>query len=91
MGTVECSRNVFSWKSSSAASGSSSVWKLFGKSGKDSSTSSPLHVVASSTALIQHPRYKSREWRVIQLKHVKFVFYSSHLKENLRKMSFLRS
>ncbi|XP_063915210.1 TBC1 domain family member 12-like [Zophobas morio] len=48
-------RSVFSsWRSSSSAT-SSSVWKLFSKTARASSSSSPHHV-ASSTALIQHPR-----------------------------------
>ncbi|XP_008190632.2 TBC1 domain family member 12 [Tribolium castaneum] len=51
------SRNVFSsWKSGSGTNASSSVWKLFSKTAKSSISSSPLHGVASSTALIQHPR-----------------------------------
>ncbi|XP_044268915.1 TBC1 domain family member 12-like isoform X2 [Tribolium madens] len=51
------SRNVFSsWKSGSGTNASSTVWKLFSKTAKNSSSSSPLHGVVSSTALIQHPR-----------------------------------
>ncbi|KAJ8962460.1 hypothetical protein NQ314_005722 [Rhamnusium bicolor] len=48
-------RNVFSWKSgTNEASGS--VWKLFSKNFNESLSNSPIHVVASSSALIQHER-----------------------------------
>lgn len=45
-------RNVFSWKSGST---DSTLWKLFGKGGAQCNKS-PLHSVASSSALIQLKR-----------------------------------
>ncbi|KAF7270617.1 hypothetical protein GWI33_016413 [Rhynchophorus ferrugineus] len=54
-------KSVFSWKSSNACenrNSGSSVWKLFGKSSNQPS-SSPLHAVASSSALIQLKRPSS--------------------------------
>ncbi|KAJ8981384.1 hypothetical protein NQ317_002578 [Molorchus minor] len=50
-------RNVFSWKTGAHEfSASSKVWKIFSKYSNANVSTSPVHVVASSSALIQHER-----------------------------------
>lgn len=52
------SRHVFPWKTSAVEVNlSNSVWKIFSKPTSDSTCSSPIHTVASSSALIQNDRY----------------------------------
>ncbi|KAK9887169.1 hypothetical protein WA026_020622 [Henosepilachna vigintioctopunctata] len=48
-------RNVFTWRPPDVQRSVGHVWKLFGKNPHLPSTS-PQHVVVSSSALIQHPR-----------------------------------
>ncbi|KAL3275588.1 hypothetical protein HHI36_020343 [Cryptolaemus montrouzieri] len=50
------SRNVFTWKPADVPSSVGNVLKLFGKNTQLLPSVSPQHVVASSSALIQHPR-----------------------------------
>ncbi|KAJ8936046.1 hypothetical protein NQ318_018395 [Aromia moschata] len=52
------SKNVFSWKSGSHDLNSTGgrVWKLFSKHSDNDVSTSPIHVIASSSALIQHER-----------------------------------
>ncbi|KAJ8911434.1 hypothetical protein NQ315_005967, partial [Exocentrus adspersus] len=50
-------KNVFSWKSgTNDATNHNGMWKLFGKHTNNCLSNSPIRVVASSSALIQHGR-----------------------------------
>ncbi|XP_030750866.1 TBC1 domain family member 12-like [Sitophilus oryzae] len=58
-------KNVFSWKSAVGTENNSSVWKIFG-SRSNQCANSPLHTVASSSALIQLKRPSSLPAKTVE-------------------------